>query len=77
MQQHHAATLRQPPSAGSRGGQSCNADDDFLEKRGCIIGPYDMLIAAHAIALDATLVTDNTREFQRVPRLRIENWLTT
>lgn len=42
-----------------------------------IIGPYDMMIAAHAIALGSTLVTDNTREFQRIPKLRIENWLTT
>ncbi|MDO4233146.1 MAG: type II toxin-antitoxin system VapC family toxin [Lautropia sp.] len=46
-----------------------------LEKRGCVIGPYDMMIAAHAVALGCTLVTDNTREFQRVPNLRIENWL--
>lgn len=46
-----------------------------LEARGRIIGPYDMQIAAHALALDCTLVTDNVREFQRVPGLRVENWL--
>ena len=35
----------------------------------------DMLIAAHALALDAILVTDNVREFKRVKGLKIENWL--
>lgn len=34
-----------------------------------------MLIAAHALALDCTLVTDNTREFEGIDRLRPENWL--
>ena len=34
----------------------------------------DLLIAAHALFLDATLVTNNTREFERVPGLSIENW---
>jgi len=47
-----------------------------LEAQGRIIGPYDMLIAAHALALDCTLVTDNTREFERVSGLKVENWLT-
>jgi tRNA(fMet)-specific endonuclease VapC len=46
-----------------------------LERRGQLIGPNDMLIAAHALALDAILVTDNVREFKRVKGLRIENWL--
>ncbi len=46
-----------------------------LERRGEPIGPNDMLIAAHAMALDATLVTDNEREFSRVAGLKIENWL--
>jgi predicted nucleic acid-binding protein len=35
----------------------------------------DMLIAAHARALDAVCVTDNTAEFKRVPALKVENWL--
>ncbi|MEM7220139.1 MAG: type II toxin-antitoxin system VapC family toxin [Pseudomonadota bacterium] len=39
------------------------------------IGPTDLWIAAHAIALDLPLVTNNTREFARVPDLRVENWL--
>ena len=46
-----------------------------LERRGQPIGPNDLLIAAHAIALQATLVTDNVREFSRVSRLQVENWL--
>ena len=45
-----------------------------LEQAGTPIGANDLLIAAHAIALDATLVTANEREFSRVPGLRVENW---
>jgi tRNA(fMet)-specific endonuclease VapC len=45
-----------------------------LEKRGQPIGPMDMMIAAHALALDAALVTHNTREFTRVKGLRLEDW---
>ena len=45
-----------------------------LDKAGTPIGPYDLLIAAHALALDVTLVTANTVEFGRVSDLRIENW---
>ena len=45
-----------------------------LEKRGQPIGPMDMMIAAHALSLDATLVTHNTREFARVKGLRIADW---
>jgi tRNA(fMet)-specific endonuclease VapC len=47
-----------------------------LEKAGTPFGPNDTLIAAHALALDCTLVTDNETEFRRVPGLRVENWLT-
>lgn len=46
-----------------------------LERQGTPIGGNDMFIAAHALALDATLVTDNVREFARVPGLKVENWL--
>ena len=45
-----------------------------LKKRGKLIGANDMLIAAHARCLGLTLVTNNTREFSRVPGLKIENW---
>lgn len=46
-----------------------------LEGSGTPIGQNDLWIAAHALALDLTLVTDNTREFERVEGLRVENWL--
>lgn len=45
-----------------------------LEAEGAPIGPYDMMIAAHALSRELILVTDNEREFRRVPRLQIENW---
>lgn len=45
-----------------------------LERRGLVIGPLDMLIAAHALSLQAVLVTNNEREFLRVPELKVENW---
>lgn len=46
-----------------------------LEKTGTPIGANDLLIAAHALAIDAILVTDNMREFRRVKGLEVENWL--
>jgi len=46
-----------------------------LEKRGRPIGPMDVLIASHAKALGVTVVTNNTREFERVPGLKVENWV--
>jgi tRNA(fMet)-specific endonuclease VapC len=46
-----------------------------LERQGERIGAHDMLIAAHALALGATLVTNNEKEFRRVKGLRIENWV--
>ena len=46
-----------------------------LETAGTPIGANDLLIAANALALDMILVTDNTREFERVVGLTIENWL--
>jgi tRNA(fMet)-specific endonuclease VapC len=58
-----------------------DADRDYaairnnLEKRGLAIGPNDLLIAAHARSLGLILVTDNVREFERVPDLVVENWL--
>ncbi len=46
-----------------------------LEKRGKIIGPYDLQIAAQAISRNLILVTNNTKEFERVENLRLENWI--
>jgi tRNA(fMet)-specific endonuclease VapC len=45
-----------------------------LERRGKPIGPLDTMIAAHAVALKTTLVTNHTREFRRVKGLRVEDW---
>jgi tRNA(fMet)-specific endonuclease VapC len=47
-----------------------------LEIAGTPIGPLDTLIAAHAVSLQCALVTNNVREFERVPGLLIENWTT-
>lgn len=46
-----------------------------LRKKGLSIGPADELIAAQAIILSATLVTNNTRHFENVPGLKLENWV--
>ena len=45
-----------------------------LEKKGQIIGSNDLFIAAHAKSLNAVLVTNNTKEFERVERLKTEDW---
>ena len=45
-----------------------------MERQGNRIGPYDLLIASIALVNDATLITRNTGEFQRVNGLRIEDW---
>jgi tRNA(fMet)-specific endonuclease VapC len=47
----------------------------ILEQSGRTIGGNDLLIAAHAISLDATLITNNEKEFARVSGLRLENWV--
>ena len=46
-----------------------------LENNGHTIGAYDLMIAAHALSIDAILVTNNLREFKRVKNLRCENWV--
>lgn len=46
-----------------------------LETKGITIGSLDMLIAAHALSLNSTLVTNNAKEFNRVEDLQIENWI--
>jgi tRNA(fMet)-specific endonuclease VapC len=46
----------------------------ILAERGTPIGEFDVLIAAHAVALRCTLVTNNVRHFSRVPGLSVENW---
>ena len=46
-----------------------------LQKQGTPIGAYDIQIAAVALSLDMTLLTNNTREFERVQGLKLENWV--
>ena len=45
-----------------------------LKKNGNLIGPLDMLIAAHSISLGIILVTNNTKEFERITDIKLENW---
>jgi len=46
-----------------------------LESKGKTIGPLDMLIAAHALGLHLTIISNNIREFSRIPNLKCENWV--
>jgi tRNA(fMet)-specific endonuclease VapC len=46
-----------------------------LESKGKTIGPFDMLIAAHALSLDLTIISNNIKEFSRIPNLKCENWI--
>ena len=46
-----------------------------LEKQGISIGAYDLQIAAHALSIDAILVTNNLREFGKIKGLKVEDWL--
>ena len=46
-----------------------------LERKGMVIGPYDLLIAGLAKSLDMILVTNNTKEFKRIADLNLENWV--
>jgi len=47
----------------------------YLEREGKVIGSMDMLIGAHALSLGAVLVTNNIDEFQRIPKLKVEDWI--
>jgi tRNA(fMet)-specific endonuclease VapC len=60
------------------GGEAAHYYGDLrahLEIQGTPIGSLDMLIAAHAISLSSTLITNNVKEFNRIPNLKIENWV--
>lgn len=67
-------TLIRPLEFGSEAALAYGLVRSFLERKGQVIGAFDMLIAAHALSVDATLVTHNTREFGRLPDLRVEDW---
>lgn len=58
----------------SRAAQAYGEIRATLEKQGRLIGNNDLWIGAHALALSLTLVTNNEREFQRIPGLAVENW---
>jgi tRNA(fMet)-specific endonuclease VapC len=46
-----------------------------MKKKGALIGANDLMIAAHAVSVEAVVVTNNTKDFSRVPGLKIENWM--
>jgi len=47
----------------------------YLKNQGTLIGSFDMLIAAQAVSRDLILVTNNIKEFERIPNIKIENWV--
>ena len=47
----------------------------YLERKGMVIGAYDMQIAAQAMTRNFVLITNNSREFSRIPSLKWENWV--
>ena len=59
----------------ARAAMHCGQLRAELSGSGRLIGPYDMLIAGHARSMGLILVSNNLREFNRVPGLRIENWV--
>ena len=61
---------------GPEGAEAYGRVRTTLEKAGTPIGPLDTLIAAHAVGLGVTLVTNNARESSRVPGLDVEDWTT-
>lgn len=67
----HVAVLDWP-AAAARHYAEIRAD---LKKKGAMIGANDLLIAAHARSLAATVVTNNTKDFGRIKGLRVENWM--
>ena len=60
--------------AGTEVSERYGALRAHLERAGTPVGNNDLWIAAHALAAGLTLVTNNTREFERVPALALENW---
>jgi len=68
-----AAAFQVPPM-DARAGLHYGEVRARFERQGLPIGANDTWIAAHALALEAVLVTDNVREFSRVPSLVVENW---
>ncbi len=48
---------------------------EYLEKKGLIIGPNDLILASTVIGYNGTLITNNVKEFKRIKELKIENWI--
>ena len=63
------------PSWSTRAADEYSQLRTFLERQGTPIGSMDRMIAAHALAENAVLVTNNLQEFGRVPDLQLENWV--
>jgi tRNA(fMet)-specific endonuclease VapC len=63
------------PFSGKRLAQNYGEIRLFLESKGKTIGPLDTLIAAHALSLDLTIISNNIKEFSRIPNLKCENWV--
>jgi tRNA(fMet)-specific endonuclease VapC len=62
-------------SYGDEAAQCYGSLRAHLEKQGTPLGSLDMLIAAHALSTNCTLITNNKREFSRIPNLKIDNWV--
>jgi tRNA(fMet)-specific endonuclease VapC len=63
------------PAYGDDAVQYYGSSRAFLEKQGTPVGSLDLLIAAHALSLDCILVTNNEKEFNRIPNLKMDNWV--
>ncbi len=63
-------------SFGTEAARTFGVIRHYLESRGECIGQFDLMIAGHAVSERATLVTNNTREFSRVPTLVLDDWIT-
>jgi tRNA(fMet)-specific endonuclease VapC len=70
-----SAPASMPSCPGSRGGRRYHGHPGGAAPAGTPIGPNDTAIAGHAYAAGAILVTNNTREFERVPGLVLEDWV--
>lgn len=69
------ASLIPPLPISTDAGKFYGKIRETLEKKGKIIGNNDLWIAAHSLALNVTLVTNNMKEFSRIPHLKLENWV--
>jgi tRNA(fMet)-specific endonuclease VapC len=72
--EHFAGRLTVLPFDSAAAAHTAEIRGD-LERRGCVIGPYDLMIAGHARSRGLVVVTGNLGEFQRVQGLRCEDWL--